>query len=352
MNWRDLANDLAGGAEIFVDRLAVGLMARGHEVAHLCGGPVGERAYPVVDMGGTFSQYLRAPVAHYRTVRDWDLLVDNENGLPFFSPLWRSKPIVAFVHHVHSDQWDQRFPPPLAATGRFVESRIMPLVYRRTPFIAVSPSTAEGLEAIGVERSRIHLLHPGVDPAPDGEIPRSSEPMFVCVGRLMPHKRIDLLLRVWERVRPVVGGRLVVIGDGPERADLEAAAGDGVVFAGKVDDQEKWLLLRQAWALVHPSHHEGWGIVITEAAQVGTPAIGFDVPGVRDAIVADATGLLARSEDEYARMWIDLATDALLRARLADAARQHAVEFGWEQVAHDFEVIATEVVEPARQRWP
>jgi glycosyltransferase involved in cell wall biosynthesis len=343
VSWRDLANDLAGGSEVLIDRLAVELLDMGHEVTLLCGGPVGERHYPVIDLGGTFSQYARAPFAH-RSVRDWDLLVDVENGLPYFSPLWRRKAILACVLHVHSDQWDQRFPRPLAAAGRFTEAKIMPLVYRRVPFLAISDSTAASLEEIGVERRRVHVLPPGVD-APTVTVgERSAEPLFVCVGRLMPHKRIDLLLRAWDQVRPKTGGRLVVIGEGPERGALEALAGDDVAFAGRVDDDEKWRLLSSAWTLVHPAHHEGWGIVITEAAAVGTPAIGFNVPGVKDAIVDGVTGVLAESEADLVTRWIEIAEDTDLRERLSIGARRNAANFGWDRVARDFSTIAAEVV--------
>jgi glycosyltransferase involved in cell wall biosynthesis len=352
MSWRDLANEQAGGSEVFIDRLAVALLGMGHEVTHLCGGPVGKRPYPVIEMGGTFSQYARAPVVHHRVARDWDLLVDTENGLPYFSPLWRRKPILASVYHVHSEQWDQRFSPPLAAAGRFVESKIMPLVYRRVPFMAISSSTASALEAIGVDRSRIHVLQSGVDPPSVTVDERSAEPLFICVGRLVPHKRVDLLLRVWDQVRPVVGGQLIVIGDGPERASLEALAGDDVVFAGRVDDDEKWRLLSRAWALVHSAHHEGWGIVIIEAAEVGTPALGFNVPGVKDAIVDGVTGILVDSEADLARQWIELANNRSLRDRLSEGARRHGSNFGWDQVARDFSVIAMNIIEPAATQLP
>jgi glycosyltransferase involved in cell wall biosynthesis len=347
MSWRDLANELAGGAEVFIDRLAIALVGMGHEVIHLCGGPVGERQYPVIEMGGTFSQYARAPFVHHRVAKDWDLLVDVEAGLPFFSPLWRRKAILACVHHVHSDQWNQRFSPPLAAAGRFAESRIMPVVYRRVPFIAVSPSTASALEEIGIDKRRIRVLRNGVDPPSISVGERSADPLFVCLGRLVPHKRVDLLLRVWDQVRLEVGGRLVVVGDGPERASLEALAGADVEFAGRVDDDEKWLLLSRAWALVHPAHHEGWGIVIIEAAQVGTPALGFKVPGVKDAIVDGVTGIHVSTEADLARRWIELATNSSLRDRLSDGARRYGSNFGWEEVAREFSVIAMNVIQTA-----
>jgi glycosyltransferase involved in cell wall biosynthesis len=347
LSWRDLANPLGGGSEVFIDRLAVELMGMGHEVAHLCGGPVAGRAYPVIDLGGTFTQYARAPLAHHRTVRDWDLLVDTENGLPYFSPLWRKKPILALVHHVHSDQWDQRFSPALAALGRITEAKVMPRVYRRVPFVANSASTASALADIGIEPGRIHIVHPGVDPPTVSGVPRSDQPLFVCAGRLMPHKRLDLLLRVWDRVHPVVGGRLIVIGDGPERASLEAVAGNGVEFAGRVDETSKWRLLGQAWGLVHSAQHEGWGIVITEAAQVGTPAIGFKVPGVKDAIVDGESGILVESEDDLVREWIAFAGSPERRRHLSAGARRHAALFGWNKIARDFEAVAVRVVPSA-----
>jgi glycosyltransferase involved in cell wall biosynthesis len=344
MSWRDLANDLAGGSEVFIDRLAVELLEMGHEVMHLCGGPVGQRLYPVVDLGGTFSQYVRAPFVHHRMARGWDLLVDTENGLPFFSPLWRSKPILLSVLHVHTEQWSQRFPPPLAAGGRFIEAKIMPLVYRQVPVMAISESTASALEDIGVDRNRIHVMHPGVDRPSVAADERSTEPLFVCVSRLMPHKRLDLLLRTWEKVRPMIGGRLVIVGDGPERAMLERLAGDRVEFVGRVDEDEKWRLLSRAWALVHTAHHEGWGIVIVEAAEVGTPALGFDVPGVRDAIVDGVTGVLVDSETALVDAWIRIANDSGLRNRLSEGARRHARKFAWDRVAVEFVDIAHQVV--------
>ena len=193
------------------------------------------------------------------------------------------------------------------------------------------------------------MLQSGVDPPSVTVSERSAEPLFICAGRLVPHKRIDLLLRVWDQVRPVVGGTLVVMGDGPDRSSLEALAGDGVVFTGRVDEDEKWRLLGSAWALIHPAHHEGWGIVIIEAASVGTPALGFTVPGVRDAIVDGSTGILVRSEDDLARQWIELTNNGSLRARLSEGARRHASGFRWDQVARDFSIIASHVTRPSTE---
>jgi glycosyltransferase involved in cell wall biosynthesis len=218
------------------------------------------------------------------------------------------------------------------------------------PFVANSASTASALAHIGVEPGRIHVVHPGVDPPVVSGLPRDDQPLFVCAGRLMPHKRVDLLLRVWERVQPVVGGRLIVIGDGPERASLEAMAGDGVEFVGRVDETTKWRLLGEAWGLMHSAQHEGWGIVITEAAQVGTPTIGFNVPGVKDAILDGESGILVESEDDLVREWIAFVGSPERRDHLSEGARRYAALFGWNHIARDFEAVATHVVGSSARR--
>jgi len=340
--WRDLAHPQAGGSEIVVDRLARGLASAGHETALLCGGPVGERPYPVVNLGGTYGQYLRAPFAH-RRFRDWDLLVDVSNGLPYFAPLWRAGPCVCFVHHVHTDQWRERFPPPLADVLQRVERRGVPRLYRENLFVAVSESTASALKSTGVDGARIRIVHNGVDVPPVAK-KESSAPLYVVIARLVPHKRIDLILRVWENVRPRTGGRLIIVGDGPERKRLETLAGPGTAFLGRVSDRAKYDLLAQAWVLVHASHHEGWGMAILEAAAAGTPALALDAPGVRDAVVTGRTGWLASDEDELAAAWVALTSGCERRRRLGEAARRRAEGLTWDRSVREFLSVAEEAV--------
>ena len=282
--WRDLANRRAGGSEVLVDRLAAGMKARGDRVSLLCGGPSAERDYEVIRSGGTYSQFVRAPAAYWRHVRDSDLVVEVCNGMPFLTPLWCGRPKICLVNHMHTELWRMMFPRPVAAVGRFAESKVMPWAHRDNLFLTVSNSTADALREIGVADDRIRQICNGVV-QPDPLTPRSAEPLFLALGRLTEYKRIDMLLRLWERVRHVVGGKLVIVGDGPERPRLEALAGPDVIFTGRVSEDEKHRLLCSAWLLLHPAMIEGWGIVITEAAIRGTPAIGFDVPGLRDSVV-------------------------------------------------------------------
>ena len=338
LSWRDLSHPQAGGSEYVVDRLAQGLQEAGHEVALACGGPVGSHPYPVFDAGGTYGQYLRLPFVARRRFPGADVVVDVENGIPYFSPLWQRAPVVCLVHHVHVEQWRMYFPAPLAWLGRFLERRLMPWVYRRCTFVAVSASTAADLTGLGVAPDRVRTIEMGSDPV-EATAARSATPMFVALGRLVPHKQIDTLLVLWERVRESVGGRLVIVGDGPEAEALRSTAGPGVEFTGAVPDDEKRRLLSEAWILVHPAAHEGWGTVIMEAAALGTPTIGFDVRGVRDSVVAGETGVLAQTDDAFVSAWITLAGDEVERNRLGVGARRRARGFTWERAVTDLEQV-------------
>jgi len=345
--WRDLANKDAGGSELLVDRLAHGLTERGDRVTLLCGGAVGERPYEVRRNGGTYTQFARAPLTFRRHLRDCDLVVEVCNGMPYLAPLWANKPVVCLVNHVHTDLWRLRFPPPIANIGRLTESRVMPWVHRRNLFLTVSASTFAALQDIGVATDRIRLICNGVEPGPP-PAPRSPEPLFLAFGRLAEYKRIDVLLRLWERVRQVTGGRLVIAGDGPERDRLESIAGPGVEFTGRVSEDEKHRLMSAAWLLLHPARIEGWGIVVAEAAVRATPAIGFSVPGLRDSVIHDQTGMLVLTEGEFASVWASLAIDERKRTAMGLAARERARQLHWSAAVDGFSLVADEALARAR----
>jgi glycosyltransferase involved in cell wall biosynthesis len=348
--WRDMANPQAGGSEQVIHQLAQGLSERGVEVALLCGGPVASSfLYKTVQSGGAYSQFVRVPFSYRRQFRSTDLVVEVCNGMPFLAPLWRRGPSMCFVHHVHTELWRGRFNAPVAAVGRVVESKVMPFVHRRNLIVTVSPSTRESLRGIGIEDERIREIPIGVSEPPPLAA-KSQEPLFVAVGRLVGYKRIDRLLRVWKTVYPVSGGRLVIVGEGPERAELEAMGVEGAEFVGFVSEEEKHRLLCQAWVLVHSAEWEGWGIVVTEAAARGTPSIGYDVPGVRDSIRDGLTGVLTSSEEEFGAQWIDLAQNRARRTELGEHARKVAMSRSWPVTVDRFMGIATEAM--ARERAP
>lgn len=342
--WRDLANELAGGSEVLVDRLCAGLTERGHDVTLLCANPVGSgHRYRVQPNGSTIDQYLRAPVAYWSRHRRADLVVDVANGVSFYTPLWRRGPSLCLVNHIHTDQWDQWFPRPIAAVGRTLELRGMPAAYKHRLFVAVSPSTADELTSMGVDRERIRIIINGTD-LPEQPGAEADEPLFVGLGRMVPHKRFELAVEAFNQIQPLVGGRLVIAGEGPERARLQAMAGPGVELPGRISEAAKQELLSNAWLMVHPASHEGWGLVITEAAAYGVPSLAFRVAGLQDSIVDGMSGVLVDRPEQLAEEWLALARDPERRARLRAGAIRRAAACSWEATVDRFEEICEEAV--------
>jgi glycosyltransferase involved in cell wall biosynthesis len=155
---------------------------------------------------------------------------------------------------------------------------------------------------------------------------------------------VELALKMWQTVRPITGGQLVIVGDGPELNDLRSMAGPDVEFTGWVDENRKRSELAQAWLLIHPAHHEGWGTVVMEAAAASVPTLAFDVDGVRDSVTNGLTGYLATDENDFAAQWISLAANGSQRAQMATAAKNRASIFTWDRAVDMFEAVLHETV--------
>ncbi len=349
LNWRDLAHPWAGGAEVYIHELAKRWVAWGHEVTLLCGGYPGCRAEERVDglrvlrRGRRFTVYGRAGLEVVsRLSGECDVVLDVENGVPFFTPLYTRKPTVIVVHHVHQEVLFVEAGFPLNWIAYLFETWAMPLVYRRSRFVTGTPSTREGLIGLGIPPSRISVIPYGLDHAryfPSAE--KAPSPTVVYLGRLRRYKRIDLLLQAMPQVlRSCPGARLWIVGAGDAREALEGLASDlglsrQVTFRGFVDEQEKVRLLQQAWVVVYPSMKEGWGLSVLEANACGTPAVVFDVPGLRDAVVDERTGYVVPDGDVGAfahRISLVLKDDAL-REHFGQQAIAWSRRFTWDDSA-------------------
>lgn len=154
------------------------------------------------------------------------------------------------------------------------------------------------------------------------------------LGRLAPNKRPGDALEAWRLARKTLPGlQLWAAGDGPLRNKLAPATAEGVHLFGRVDEAMKWGLLSRARLLLVPSVREGWGIVVMEAASVGTPAIGYRVPGLVDSIKHGETGWLCDpSPASMAASIVDAIRDPA-RIRVGIQAQMRARTFTWEDTA-------------------
>jgi glycosyltransferase involved in cell wall biosynthesis len=360
VNWQDRENPQAGGAELHLHEIFGRIARSGHEVTLLCSGWSGAPSRVVldgIDVHRVGTRYTFQFLAHRYYRRHFaaaahDVLIEDVNKVPLFTPLWGARRNVTVVPHLMGTTVFREAPLPMAAMV-WIAERPFPLVYRNTPFEAISESTRDDLAARGIRASSVRVIYCGVDwkfytPAPQLRAPA---PLFVYLGRLKRYKGVDIVIRAFATLgRP--DATLEIAGSGDYRPELEALVrsldlGDRVRFLGFVSEEQKLALLRRAWALAFASPKEGWGITNLEAAACATPVVASDSPGLRESVRDGETGILVPHGDTAAmgRAMARIAGDRALVDIFGQAGRRFAETFTWdraaaETLAHLGEVVA------------
>lgn len=273
------------------------------------------------------------------------------------------RPRPAIVHTYHGHVLEGYFG---AAKSRLYLELERALARVSDRLIGVSQATVDDLVRLGVAPAeRFSVLPLGLDLAPlavpdNGELRSASreelgvgegEVLLIFVGRVVPIKRLDVLLRALARARgsdPRI--RLALVGDGEERPVLErqatelGIAGD-VLFLGY--RRELRPLFSAADVAVLSSDNEGTPVSLIEAAAAGLPAVATEVGGVRE-VVGDDTGILAPREDvaALADALLAMAGDEARRSSCGRAARRRATDrYGAERLLSDIDTLYRELVD-------
>ena len=292
----------------------------------------------------------------------FDVVVEDLNKLPLFTPLLIKKPVVVQMHHLWRSSIFHEAAFPIAFMVWFFE-RMIPWFYSSQPFIVVSPSTRRELSEIGIDEPHISVIYNGSDDiaslADTGHevsktMPAETDgmPYFLWLSRVHRYKGIWTALLAFEKFaenHPDV--KLLVAGDGPLLKKIPAwlkqhGLTDRVKLLGFVSSEKKRELLHHAVALLQTSYKEGWGLTVVEAAKLGTTTIACDVPGLRDSVRNGETGLLfpVGDADACAFEMDRLYSNDDLRVRLALAAREYADEFRWDIAAEKTMELLQDVV--------
>lgn len=354
LNWKDIKNPQAGGAEIIAFEFARRLVNEGHKVTFF------SRAFSnclkeeiidgvkIIRRGNRFNVYIKAYFYYKSLKKKPQKAIDMINTICWQTPLYIDKKIrIAYVNQLAKEVLLYEFFWPLSFIAYLIE-KFEYFTYRNTKFICYSKSTKEDLISFDIKEKNIGIFPLGVDHDRYRKIGnKSKDPLFVFVARLAKNKRADLCIR---SMKKVIGkypkAILYVLGNGSDekrlqklvfRKDLEK----NVKFINKnnffVDKNIKDLkvnLMQKAWALILPSVKEGWGLVVTEAAACGTPAIVSNVTGLRDSVVNGKTGIILSknpSEDELAQSMIRLIEDSNLRRDISTGAYDHSQNFNWSK---------------------
>jgi glycosyltransferase involved in cell wall biosynthesis len=240
---------------------------------------------------------------------------------------------VCYCHTPMRYAWDPSFleGENLGPVGRAVARGMIPRLRRQEvvtafrPDVYVANSSHVAARIAKFYRRPAHVVHPPVDVAPLLATPKraAGRGHYLCFGRLVPYKRIDLAVAACTQL----GRPLKVAGTGRDLERLRQQAGPTVEFLGHVPEGEVPELLAGARALLFPGE-EDFGIVPVEAQAAGTPVIAFGIGGARDSVIEDRTGLFFDAQTPAAL------ADAILRFEARDwdpeEARRNARSFGPE----------------------
>ncbi len=362
LSWRDARNPEGGGAERFLEKMAEGLVARGCRVTIFCAAHAGAAPEETIDgvryvrRGSKLSVYLHGMLLLLtRRLGRVDLVVDVQNGLPFFTRLVTRKPVIVLVHHVHREQWPVVYPGLTGKVGWWIERSLAPRLYRRCQYVVVSRATRSELAELGVDPAHVAVVHNGTDQLVRVATTKTTYPSICAVGRLVPHKQVEHAIDAALALREELPGvRLTVVGSGWWEPQLKEYAerhrgGDVVEFTGHVDEVRKQEIYERSWVMALPSIKEGWGLVVGEAAMHGTPTVAYNsAGGTRESISDGLSGLLVDTLPEFVEALGTILRDAEVRSRLAEGAREHSGQFTWE---HSQAAFAHVVTSAMRSEW-
>ncbi len=354
VNWRDINDPLGGGAEQHLHHILAGAAAAGHEVELIASAYAGAPPQETIDGvrvlrrgDWRFANLILPHVVRSRLrAEPWDLVVEDINKIPFYTPLYAGNvPVLAVVPHLFG-RTVYRETNPLAATYVWAGEWPLPLVYRHAWFEVISQSTADDLVARGLPRERIAVIHCGLDHARFALAeppPRAAHPLLVCWSRLRRYKSNDVAIRAFAQVRrELPDARLLVMGRGPDEPRLRRLVrrlgiGDEVRFTGHLPWRELVATLHRAHLCLNPSPKEGWGLTVIEANQCGVPVIASDRPGLRDSVRDGQTGVLVPYGDALAmaQAAVRLLHNRDLLSCYSDAARAWAATFSWPRCVND-----------------
>ena len=350
LNWRDLRNPEAGGAEIHLHEILKRAVREGHEVTQISQAVQGLPSEEIMDgvrilrhgKRNTFNITLKKFAVSLDIAANYDLVIEDLCKIPFYSPKWSPVPVLTIVPHLFGTTVYREVAFPLALYVNFMELFI-PRVYCRSPFIAISNSTKTDLVRRGIDPRKISVVPCGIDTdfyTPD-EQTAPEQGSFLYVGRLKRYKGVQLILAalalLCEQGRDYT---LTVLGSGDYEGELKKLStrlnlDDVVTFEGFVSQEYKLNWLRKAWAAVFASEKEGWGLTVIEANACGTPVIASDSDGLRDSVRDGETGLLVPHGDieKLAAAMDNIACDRALRQKLSKQGIEWAAGFNWDTTA-------------------
>lgn len=359
LNWRDIRHPRAGGAEMRLHQIYAPLTQQGHEVVlYSCAFPGCKKqesldGIEVYRLGNdlSFAPLCTLNLKRWVKRHHSDIVVEELNKLPFYSPLVYKGPLMVQMAHLWRKSIFKEALFPIAFVVWFFEQTIG-WFYKKCWFSVYSTCTQDDLRAFGVPENHNRLIYCGSDLSSyvPGTVER--EPFIVWISRLQQYKGPTDAVEVLEKLLPDFPElKLVIIGSGPFRQKLEGfiqskGLQDKVTLTGFISEAEKIDFLQRAAVHLQSSYKEGWGLSVIEANACGCPVVANDTTGLRDSCRDNETGLLYKHCDisNAASKVRDILTDESLRERLVQNGYKWAGGFSWERNTREILEYLHEIV--------
>lgn len=362
LNWNDLKNPFAGGAEVHLEELLQRLVQKGHDVTLFCSG--WDNCSPeetiegvkIIRRGSRSTFNLIAPKHLRKLVKEnnYDLLIEDINKIPFYTPLYLDIKTLVVIPHLFATTV---FHEINFVIGTYIYLAEKPLVtiYKGKHYNVISESTAEDMIARGVPKSDISIIHCGIDRklySHDPSVKKYEHPSLLYLGRIKKYKSVQHLIDAFKIVKDKLpDAKLAVVGDGDYAPALKEQAkslnlSDSIEFTGYVSSEEKVERMRRSHVAVLPSIREGWGLTNIESNSVGTAVVASNSPGLRDSVRDGETGYLYEygNVEQLAENLLKILTDQQLREKLEQGGLKWAEKFNWDSAAEKFNDLIKEIV--------
>jgi len=363
--YRDSRNPFVAGGDIYINNMAKRLVSLGHSVTLVSSTFSSCRKKEVIDgvnvirMGTWLTMFLRVFVFYTKHPKgSFDVVIEEVIGgqrLPFFASVYVKCRLIGIWHQRHKEIFKYQYPLPITLSLSFLE-RFLALLYRRREIIVSSYKTRDDLTRIGLEKQRIHVVHPG--PGLGNNLFHrkicsfsSRKPTIVFLGKLRRYKLVHHALLATKIVHEKIPEcKLIIAG---RRTDVDfryeellqnltqqLRLSKAVIFKQDIAEDEKKEILSESRVLVLPSAIEGFGIVVLEANACGTPVVVSS--GIPTDVVIDRYNGLRYSVGDTEAL-----SDALLEVlsnrksweRMSRNALRQARRFSWARSAAKLENI-------------
>lgn len=363
-NWRDLKNPKAGGAEMFTEEMAKRWVSWGHQVTLFTSAFPGAlpkekvEGVEIIRKGRQFTVHWHA----YRYYKKYfqgkfDLVIDEINTIPFFTPFYVKEKKIVYINQLAREVWWYEAPFPISLFGYLFEPAYLK-IYKKIPAITISESTRDDLLKLGFQKEKINIVYPGLylEPVNDPlQIKKEKNPTILYFGSVRPMKRVDQIVESLVFVKKDIPNiRLWIAGGGQEKYikkienlikkyKLEV----NVKFWGRINEKQKKKLMCRAHIIAVTSIKEGWGIIVIEASTCGTPAVVYNIDGLRDSVINNKTGLICsrNNPQNLAENIIKLMKNKNLYNIMKRKSWERSKEFSWDKTAKESFRIIKEVYE-------